>query len=398
MFRVGKRPAAVAIGADASRRRLSTESLESVHDRPFVVTGRSLTTIFDDLGDLQLEVGSDGPKYQVYSRTLARASPVFKEMLYGLSAEPRPTSDTWVVKFSKDQGPGLDYFLNLCHGRWTYGPPPASELPRLFICLEKYDAIQVVQPFVESWTEYLVKHEGKYELLWTTWTLGDSELFRTKLTEIAGSWTVDRSGNLLHEETASWSGCSADEAEAEEGMHCYASREVLLGLHYGVQGVTETDIANAVLKIRKSLIDAALAPYRRLLNLLEDEKDLPDMPDLCKAVLIGRLILGFNRSGLGNVDRFKTAADAYRGTVDKLVYMLKTNMSSEKLRHCEACDFLPVDIKPGERCTISVEGGVIDLGKQDWLKARAVKTGLKPRTGRDFWSVWEARLGGLVGK
>lgn len=138
-----------------------------------------------------------------------------------------------------------------------------------------------------------------------------------------------------------------------------------------------------ILETRKALIDAQLEPYWRLIEKL---KGTNVGPESCLAAVIGKLVLAFERSGLGAITALKASASSYRGTVDDLKVILRSSLSSEALRHCQSC---PSWIAPGCPLPVHVEGGIINENRQDWLNARAEEAGLA-RTERDFWSGWEA--------
>ncbi|KAF6834438.1 nuclear pore protein-like protein [Colletotrichum plurivorum] len=103
------------IGVGAARRRIKSEdipfALGLVPARTSIITKDDVDESFDELRDLILQVGSHGWKHQVCSRSVARASPVFKEMIYGPSGEPRVTSDPWVISIPEDTAlDALDLF------------------------------------------------------------------------------------------------------------------------------------------------------------------------------------------------------------------------------------------------------------------------------------------------
>ncbi|KAJ1324717.1 BTB/POZ domain-containing protein 3/6 [Microdochium nivale] len=84
------------------------------------------TCIIDELGDLWIVtrgVGSWGSKqpvkFQVCSRALARASPVFKTMLYGGFAEARPSDGgEWLVELPDDPAPAMKQLFEIMHSQF----------------------------------------------------------------------------------------------------------------------------------------------------------------------------------------------------------------------------------------------------------------------------------------
>ncbi|KAF6834439.1 hypothetical protein CPLU01_04904 [Colletotrichum plurivorum] len=180
--------------------------------------------------------------------------------------------------------------------------------------LAKYGAIPIVKPWVNSWTKDSVI-EDKSDEFQFAWIFGDSELCRKDLTVIAQSWSIDQGGKLHQEHLcACWKddGCHA-------GASCSGSPEHSLDWDF-VDGksLTKAGALNAIAKTRKGLVDAELMPYLRLLNQLQDKEHTVGVPDGCIAHLLGTVILGFNRSGLGKVDRLMAASNSYRGSVHDL--------------------------------------------------------------------------------
>ncbi|KAK1464054.1 hypothetical protein CMEL01_12815 [Colletotrichum melonis] len=92
---------------------------------------------FDDRGDLTLRVGSleDGSAdvfdFVVCSRALARASPVFRAMLFSGFSESKPEGDTWIVKLPEDRPAPFFILLNIIHGCFS-AVPQKLELDELY--------------------------------------------------------------------------------------------------------------------------------------------------------------------------------------------------------------------------------------------------------------------------
>ncbi|KAK0381341.1 hypothetical protein CLIM01_01310 [Colletotrichum limetticola] len=107
---------------------------------------------FDDRGDLTLRVGSleDGSAdvfdFVVCSRALARASPVFRAMLFGGFSESKPEGDIWIVKLPEDRPAPFSILLNIIHGCFSAVPQKLKldELYQLLVVTNKYDMLSKV--------------------------------------------------------------------------------------------------------------------------------------------------------------------------------------------------------------------------------------------------------------
>ena len=149
---------------------------------------------FDPNGDLTIKAGKERREFLVCSRTVARASPVFKAMLYGNFKEARPADPTesWIVELPEDDADSTEILFNIIHSHFDR-IPDALSLQSLFAALivtEKYDMTQLVRPWIKAW---FAPHRANvmpsnYALmLCTTWELGDEGIF----TNIAESMCIE---------------------------------------------------------------------------------------------------------------------------------------------------------------------------------------------------------------
>ncbi|KAI1388138.1 uncharacterized protein F4822DRAFT_303427 [Hypoxylon trugodes] len=136
--------------------------------------------VIDPDGDLNLVVGSrDSRTFVVCSKALARASPVWKTLLYGGFAESiqpdRSTGKEWIVNLPDDDAAAVQIILNILHYRFDEIPISAHT-----ILSDKYDLTRLLRPWVRGWRDGLaecVKTEtltvfGIECLSWITWELG----------------------------------------------------------------------------------------------------------------------------------------------------------------------------------------------------------------------------------
>ncbi|KAJ9139258.1 hypothetical protein NKR19_g7518 [Coniochaeta hoffmannii] len=140
------------------------------------------TIVFDDNGDLRLDIGTADEvhgqiSFLVCSRALVRASPVFKPMLSDTYAEARPAHGEWVVKLPEDSDhvDGLRIIMDIVHGSFnkihkdiekhaekltTHSPTPVT------------DILYHVAVMADKW------HGGR---IWVAWVFGDEEKLKAEL-------------------------------------------------------------------------------------------------------------------------------------------------------------------------------------------------------------------------
>lgn len=94
-------------------------------------------------GDLTITAGKEERQFLVCSKTLARASPVFKAMLYGNFKEARPASLTepWVVELPEDDAHSSEVLFNIIHSNFDRIPDalPLQKLFDILVVTDKYD-------------------------------------------------------------------------------------------------------------------------------------------------------------------------------------------------------------------------------------------------------------------
>jgi len=123
------------------------------------------TIIVDPDGDLSLVVGSDHQAipttFKVCSAAMRRASPVWKAMLFGGWAESKANNRTsdWVVSLPDDLPDQVLIILNIAHGKFDLVPDKFEKIHELYdliVLADKYEAIQSLRLWVNSW----IRHVG----------------------------------------------------------------------------------------------------------------------------------------------------------------------------------------------------------------------------------------------
>lgn len=170
-------------------------------------------TIVDPDGDLCLVVGDKkGSAFVVCSKTVARASPVWKKLLYGEFAESlQPSKDSgeeWTVRLPDDNPGSMKVLLNIIHSRFDQVPIKVdmsnictidgeqitfSDLFLLTVLTDKYDLTRNLRPWATTWLEDVraaTTHNLKFSmtsmdhLCWIAWELGDEGSFTTAIKHI----------------------------------------------------------------------------------------------------------------------------------------------------------------------------------------------------------------------
>ncbi|KAK8078909.1 hypothetical protein PG994_002716 [Apiospora phragmitis] len=118
---------------------------------------------------------------------MARASPVWKKMLFGGFAESKPPKEgDWIVALPDDLPEVARTLLVIAHGRFDLelrqSPCHISleELYKISIMTDKYDMTHIPMPWAPKWLEeFRLYYDFKshLELLWVAWELGDKKRF-----------------------------------------------------------------------------------------------------------------------------------------------------------------------------------------------------------------------------
>ncbi|KAM0816830.1 putative BTB domain-containing protein [Seiridium cardinale] len=184
----------------------------------------SVTTIDED-GDLLLLVGSelstDGvcpETFKVDSRTLCRASKVFKVMLRGPFSEgkKRDCDGEWLVKLPEDRPKPMARILEIIHGNFDNELPnlisDVRALYELTILTDKYSLIHLLKPWAIQWAcrgrngtlpfsswDACITFDKTVlgQCLWIAWELGDIAWFTQLLQTMAMRNDIDACGELI---------------------------------------------------------------------------------------------------------------------------------------------------------------------------------------------------------
>ncbi|KAF7549823.1 hypothetical protein G7Z17_g6142 [Cylindrodendrum hubeiense] len=164
--------------------------------------------VVDAGGDLLLRVGAEADgreqEFFVCSKTLRRASSVWKSMLYGGFKEARPAEGAWVVSLPDDQAAPMLAILNIIHTRFILVPrkPALSEIYHILTLAHKYDMTGVVQPWADCWMEVADNAQGKEDgcslamLTYVAWEMGNEDLFTIMVNRLLLGSSVDDQGRL----------------------------------------------------------------------------------------------------------------------------------------------------------------------------------------------------------
>ncbi|KAH7140387.1 hypothetical protein B0J13DRAFT_586129 [Dactylonectria estremocensis] len=254
-------------------------------------------------GDLKLRVGTPQGKdkrvesFIVCSRTLARASPIFEEMLYGQLAESI-----------------FQAFALASHGILHKVPKNLSldQLYDLTTLTHYYDATKVLLPWIKSWMRLIgepVSTMSMSKILWVSWELGRRHVFE----ETAKCLVMKCRGSFL---------------AADSGLHALQMPP----------GVVES-----VAKIRMEAIESLLNVFHNLIdNLVTSNKGskvcqygsfLTSNP--CESMILGSVTIGL----LQEIDL--SIVEVYQKLTDIIIYDFGQG-SAEDVDHsrCNPAAFL----------------------------------------------------------
>jgi hypothetical protein len=173
--------------------------------RPISTSTDSATICLDVDGDLRLRTTARKEDCTqdlvVCSNTLARASPVFKAMLFSGFKELRPKEGEWIVPLPEDDPGALLTLLNIVHSKFNMVPerPHLEEFYRILCIANKYDLTGTVRPWAGSWLKLAIESQRSNNLVMLTfiaWELGDQDLFVEMVQYLLGECSIDENGYL----------------------------------------------------------------------------------------------------------------------------------------------------------------------------------------------------------
>ncbi|KAK7993724.1 glycoprotein X [Apiospora arundinis] len=126
---------------------------------------------------------------------MARASPVWKKLLFGGFAESKPKEGEWKVTLPEDSPQAMFTLLGIVHAKFDAIPRPnysitLKELYDITILTDKYDLTHVLKPWASMWLQSVwspmcIDPYSNMEQLWITWNMGDMARFSSAATLLA---------------------------------------------------------------------------------------------------------------------------------------------------------------------------------------------------------------------
>lgn len=155
----------------------------------------------DAAGDLKLllQHGEEWVTFQVSSKVMSLASPVWRAMLDPNGPFRESQSDNNEIIFPDDDSEALLILLSAAHLRFQDVPKDLSFEGLLNVCIlcDKYDCITLVRPWIFQWKVGQVVPEGEEfyeEWLFIAWTTGDEANFKRVGRSMILRATTDESG------------------------------------------------------------------------------------------------------------------------------------------------------------------------------------------------------------
>ncbi len=138
----------------------------------------------DPAGDLRLLVqhGEQQIIFQVSSKAMSLASPVWRTMLEPAGPFKESQSDSGEIAFPDDDSEALLILLLACHLRFQDIPQELWYEQFLNVCIlcDKYDCIALIRPWISRWQAHQLHLAGPVihgEWLFICWTTGDQATF-----------------------------------------------------------------------------------------------------------------------------------------------------------------------------------------------------------------------------
>ncbi|KAM3539484.1 hypothetical protein ARSEF1564_007580 [Beauveria bassiana] len=145
------------------------------------------TVIFDNHGDIEVQVSGDTTRYIVCSRAVSRMSPVLRSQTRQDSVadtQDRCTRRCVLVQLDGNDDDSLTILFNIAHAHFLAVPRTLDikQMYSLSTLTSRYKCTSILDPWVESWiagVEGTVRRDDMAMMLWVLWKLGFSDNFCT---------------------------------------------------------------------------------------------------------------------------------------------------------------------------------------------------------------------------
>lgn len=324
--------------------------------------------MFDPRGDVKLCVGQTDPvTFTACSRALARASPVFERMLFGLFMESKPTNgEDWVVELPEDKPTALSIFLRISHGQFDQMPRTLSidDLYDLTVLSNYYDGTHMLEPWVGRWMS-LVEDDAKAskvsmaKSLWIAWEFGRKDSF----CRIARRMLMESDGS--------------------EDPHLRMQPDIIGKLLMHINKTITNSVSERISANRLMTIQALLDVIGRLVNdlLVVDEKPRWCRhaewmgPHRCESMILGSITFCLARGGLWPLPQAEDVMDSIVGLRRKMTGLVVHDIGKVDgldHTHCNPGPFLLSEV---ERVFIDIRNPVTkdDLEAMDKQSKRLTK-------------------------
>ncbi|KAM7215598.1 hypothetical protein V8F06_008985 [Rhypophila decipiens] len=189
----------------APKRKASAARSAAVSKKKAKTLDPTAAVALDDDGDLTLVVGADKMKFVVCSRTVSRASPVFRQMLNGPFIEARPPADSddpWIVTLPEDGSEAMTVILCIIHGQFAKVPRALDgyKLYKTLVLTEKYDMTEIIAPWVRGWMgshNALVNEWDFVSAVGVAWEVGATETLEALANNLTMTSGITPDGVLL---------------------------------------------------------------------------------------------------------------------------------------------------------------------------------------------------------
>ncbi|KAF9877847.1 hypothetical protein CkaCkLH20_04423 [Colletotrichum karsti] len=348
--------------------------------------------LIDSLGDLTLCVGPHLEQYQVCSRTVARASPVFMRMFNGNFVESRPSSGDWVINLPDDAIKPMKLFLNITHGNFGSVPQTLStrDLYNLIVLLDKYDALEVIRPWAGAWVEGISDDLEQPALLYIARELGDAQLLQEALKAFAHGWQMTSRGELEYNPDFVY----GDPPPYEQLEPIWVPGRGTMMRHMfplNFMSMTLSEFEEMFMAAREALRKIEFGPYVDLFEAVQREElgyatshntdryidvsnqHVKDRHFKCRAHICFKILLKFRKAGLGipTRDEFE-ASDRSHDVIRTSAAAINAEIGTLE---CSECRVWAQQYLKRKRESLEA-AGFLSQDPLSYLVKQAVKTGL----------------------